>query len=201
MSNAMPSAYVLKQPNVAPSVPNPRYMIRKDGLVLSWNQDVWNVDQQSKKLLRCVRDLPASYIRRLNAIKLKAVTDEKEQKEYLRQFQENEIRARQSVLDGAHLAQTSMQEITGDNLIAESVLQQHITADEIGDFNVLTASREELMAYSRDELNNPIDEDQDTGEIRHEVATMLGVKIPEEKAVTEQPVKPSSRRPLMGAVE
>lgn len=188
--------------HVATTVPNPKFMVRKgDGMVMAFNQDVWDVDQHTKKRLRCVAALPASYIQKLNAIKSKSISDEAGQREYADNFAAGVQDTQAQALRSAELSMSTLQEIGGENLVAEGLVADHV-ADAPAAFILSTASKEDLLAYAEDELAIQLDPSLSEDVLRREVAAMMGVEVPTDIAVPAKTAAavPQARAPRRAAV-
>lgn len=189
--------YAMAAPGIAPTVKNPRFMIRADGMVMTFNADVWNVDQRGKKQLRCVAALPASYVNRINDLKRRRLLQEAQRAAAANQFKLDEQKEKQAILDRAAAAHNTLQDIGDDNLVAEDLLNEQVDFRDGNDtFYLSTASKADMQAYIRDELHlSDWDWTQPEGEMRVALAEMLGVELPPEMQVQAPEPAPVAAAP------
>src|SRR5882757_6042312 len=163
--------YAMAAPGIPTTVKNPRFMIRDDGMVMAFNADVWNVDQRGKKRLRCVAALPASYVNRLNDLRRKRQLQEAQQAAYANEFKKKEQEERAGIMQRAADAHNILQDIGDENLVAEGAYQEHVDAQDT--FYLSTASKEDMLAYVRDEMHlSDWDSTMPEGEMRMALAEM-----------------------------
>jgi hypothetical protein len=189
--------------NHAPTtVRNPMFMIRADGMILAFNQDVWDVDQHTKKKLRCVQALPSSYLNRLNAMTRQRLLQEAQRSAAANQFKKQQQEEAAAKIKAAQEAQNAIHDVTDENLAAEMLMSDFVQQEEGGDtFYLSTASRDDMVAYIRDELHlNDWDWNQTDDQMRVDLAEMLGVQLPVAAAPTPTAPAPVARpRPVAAA--